>query len=78
MTRADGSGMKHETIKPNLVVSIDALAERLGVSRAWLRREVRWGRVPYLRAGNRRLFNVEAVRAELEARAAGGGEVSPQ
>jgi len=45
-------------------------ARRLGVPARWLRNEALAGRVPALRAGSRLLFNVEAVRAALLARAA--------
>jgi len=62
----------HQAPNPNLVCSLDALAERLGVSRAWLRRELRAGRLPSLKAGARRLYNVEAVAAALAERAAEG------
>ena len=49
----------------------EAVARRIGVPAAWLKREARAGRVPCLLAGRRRLFNERAVRAALAQRAAG-------
>ena len=49
---------------------LDALAERLGLPRKWLADEVRAGRIPFLVAGGRRLFDPEQVRAVLLGRAA--------
>ena len=47
------------------LLSLEALAARLGVPLAWLREEVRHGRLPVIMAGKRRLFDFESVRAEL-------------
>ena len=50
-------------------IRIDQAATRLGVPRAWLKREADAGRLPCLRVGRRRMFALDAVRAELERRA---------
>ena len=46
------------------------LARRLKVTVAWLREEADAGRLPHVKAGNRYLFNDEAVRQTLLERAA--------
>ena len=51
-------------------VSLRQAAYRLGVAVTWLKAEAEAGRVPALRAGNRLLFNIEAVEASLMQRAA--------
>ncbi|MEM1167387.1 MAG: helix-turn-helix domain-containing protein [Planctomycetota bacterium] len=56
-------------VSPELV-TLDQLARRLPVSKRWLHREARAGRIPSLMAGKRRLFNVDAVRSAIAARAA--------
>ena len=56
---------KHEEI-----VNLDDLSRLLQLSKRWLRGEVKARRIPYLKAGHRRLFNVDAVRRCLAARAA--------
>lgn len=58
--------MNHE----ELIMSIDELARRLRLSKRWLHTEAVAGRIPSLKAGKRRLFNIEAVRRSLAARAA--------
>ena len=50
-------------------LSLDALAGRLGLPRKWLADEVRAGRIPYLEAGGRRVFDTEQVRGALLKRA---------
>ena len=52
------------------LVTLEELARRLPVSKRWLEREARAGRIPSLTAGRRRLFNLEAVRAAIAERAA--------
>jgi len=52
------------------LVNIDELARRLPVSKRWLQREARAGRIPSLIAGKMRLFSVDAVRAAIAERAA--------
>ncbi|MCP3903278.1 MAG: hypothetical protein GY715_06540 [Planctomycetes bacterium] len=52
------------------IVSIDELARRLRLSKRWLHTEATARRIPSLKAGRRRLFNIEAVRRALAARAA--------
>ena len=59
-------GMSH----PDLLVPLDELARQLRLSRRWLRAEAAANRIPSLKAGQRRLFNVDAVRACLADRAA--------
>ncbi|MBU6414599.1 MAG: DNA-binding protein [Planctomycetes bacterium] len=56
----------------DVLVSLDDLALALSLSKRWLRREADANRLPSLRAGRRRLFNVEAVRQALAVRAAKG------
>ena len=55
---------------PLQIVTLEELARRLPVSKRWLQREAIAGRIPSLRAGNRRLFNQDAVRRALAERAA--------
>ena len=57
------------TTEPKFV-SLTAAAAVLGLPSAWLKREAEAKRVPSVRAGRRRLFNVEAVEAALLQRAA--------
>ena len=59
---------------PLQIVTLEELARRLPVSKRWLQREAIAGRIPSLRAGNRRLFNQDAVRRALAERAAKNGE----
>ena len=60
------SRMTHSEILCNL----RGLAAELQLPREWLATEADAGRIPCLRIGHRRLFNVEAVRRTLAARAA--------
>ena len=53
------------------LVSLDVLARRLRLSKRWLNQEIAEGRLPYLQAGQKRLFNLTAVRNALAQRAAG-------
>lgn len=53
------------------LVPLRGLARELKISIEWLKAEADAGRVPCLRAGRKRLFNVEAVRQALLRRAAG-------
>lgn len=55
-----------------LLVNLRELARHLRLSASWLKAEANAGRIPSLKAGNRRLFNVEAVRRTLAHRAAEG------
>ena len=52
------------------IVTLEELACRLGLSKRWLYREAVELRIPSLKAGQRRLFNVDAVSETLAARAA--------
>lgn len=49
--------------------TLQCAAARLGLPAAWLRAEADAGRVPVLRAGRQRLFNVEDVERALVERA---------
>jgi hypothetical protein len=51
------------------LVGLPELSERLGIPLAWLRREADAGRIPTLRAGRRRLADVDRVRAAILDRA---------
>tara|TARA_R110002111_G_scaffold28130_1_gene60266 strand:- start:361 stop:567 length:207 start_codon:yes stop_codon:yes gene_type:complete len=55
--------------KSNEIVNLDDLARILQLSKRWLRGEVKARRIPYLKAGHRLLFNADAVRRCLAARA---------
>ncbi|MCC6427498.1 MAG: hypothetical protein IT435_11830 [Phycisphaerales bacterium] len=57
--------MSHEKILHNEREA----ANRLGVPASWLRREADADRVPCLRVGRRRMFDLEAVRLALIERA---------
>jgi excisionase family DNA binding protein len=65
-------GMEHTAN----IVSLDELATQLRLSRRWLRSELKAGRLPFLQAGRRRLFNANAVRQALAERAKGGSGVT--
>lgn len=54
----------------HLIVSIQELSRRLRLSKRWLHSEAVAGRIPSLRAGQRRLFNIDAVIRAIAARAA--------
>ncbi len=60
-----------------LIVSIDELARRLRLSKRWLHAEAVARRIPSLKAGQRRLFNVEAVERVLLERAARDPQEAP-
>lgn len=53
------------------------LSRRLRVSCAWLKFEADSGRIPHIKAGHQRLFNVEAVMRLLADRAARDGLQGP-
>lgn len=48
-----------------------AVAQRLGIPDAWLRREAVKGKMPHIRAGRRMLFSIDQVERTLAERAAG-------
>jgi excisionase family DNA binding protein len=58
------------------IVSLDELATQLRLSRRWLRSELKAGRLPFLQAGRRCVFNAHAVRKALAERAKGKGGVA--
>lgn len=55
---------------PTTYLSLDALAVRLGLSRPFLREQVKRGTIPYLRVGGRLRFEEMAVRETLRQIAA--------
>ena len=52
------------------LTNIVGLSVALRLSQSWLADEADAGRIPFLRAGRQRLFNVNAVREALAKRAA--------
>ena len=52
------------------IVNIEGLSKSLRLSKRWLHAEAKAGRIPSLIAGNRRLFNADAVQQCLAKRAA--------
>ena len=56
-------------------MSLAELSDRTGLSMRWLRREADARRIPCIRAGRRRMFNLDAV---LKALAAREGEGKPR
>lgn len=50
-------------------LSVDDAARRLGLPAAWLRREVKAGRLPHIRAGRRLRVDPDAIDKALAARA---------
>lgn len=57
-------------MQTNRFVSLDEIARTLNLPAQWLKAEADAGRIPCLRAGRRRLFNLEAVERSLANRAA--------
>ncbi|MFC1762239.1 hypothetical protein ACFL6U_09175 [Planctomycetota bacterium] len=51
-------------------ISLNRLAYELNLPFGWLKREAEAGRIPSLRIGRRRLFNLDAVTTTLSERAA--------
>lgn len=62
--------MKHKYIESELV-PIEVLAQKLHLSKAFLKDETRAGRIPCLRAGNRTRYNPASVVAALAQQASG-------
>lgn len=54
----------------NTLVDLRGLSEETKLSKRWLSREAASGRIPSLKAGGKRLFNVVAVQRTLAVRAA--------
>lgn len=48
--------------------TLDQAALTLNIPRAWFRREVEAGRIPYIDFGNRRMFDLESVHRALSER----------
>jgi hypothetical protein len=59
-------------------VPLASAAIRLGVPMAWLLAEAKAGRVPYLPAGRRMLFNIALVEKALLERATAGSQEGEQ
>ena len=57
-------------------VSILELSELTGLPVSWLKSEADAGRIPHIRAGRRRFFNVEAVAKVLSERSVASMEVA--
>lgn len=57
----------------DLLLSTRRLSSELGLPFEWLRKEADAGRIPVLRAGRKRLFNLAAVKHALAGRACGTG-----
>lgn len=51
------------------LVTLRALSEHTGLPAEYLKREADSGRLPCIRAGRRRMFDLDAVLRELVARA---------
>ena len=62
-------GMADESHRSELFISLRRTAGRLGVPAAWLRAEVKAGRIPCLQIGKRMLLNPKAVEHVLLVRA---------
>lgn len=60
---------------PHDLLDLAMLSKALGLSRSWLNSEAIAGRIPSLKAGKRRVFNLAAVQLALAARA---GEPTPE
>lgn len=56
-------------MEPQELAPLGTMARRLKVPARWLKAESDAGRIPHLRAGNQRLFNVEVVTRLLAERA---------
>jgi len=56
------------------LLTVHELAERTGIPAAWLRREADAGRLPCIRAGRLRVFDLEAVLKALAERQKRGGD----
>ncbi len=56
------------------LLTVHELAERTGLPAAWLRREADAGRLPCIRAGRLRVFDLEAVLKALAERQKRGGD----
>ena len=55
-------------------VTLDELASRLALPRTWLRELANAGTIPTVRAGRRRVFDLEEVRTAIVALAKRGGK----
>jgi hypothetical protein len=62
---------------PNDLVNVHGLARELRIPATWLQQEADAGRIPVLRIGRRRLFNLNVVRITLAERAGRRKEGSP-
>lgn len=53
------------------LLTLDQVSERTGLPVAWLRREADAGRLPHIRAGRSRMFDLETVHKALVERQQG-------
>jgi hypothetical protein len=58
-------------------IPIDVLATKLAIPQTWLRTEADAARIPCLKIGRRRLFDLDTVRRVLTERAAESSEAVP-
>lgn len=56
------------------LLTLNQLSERTGLPAAWLRREADAGRLPCIRAGRLRLFDLAAVLKSLSDRQESGAD----
>jgi hypothetical protein len=56
------------------LLTLNQLSERIGVPAAWLRRESDAGRLPCIRAGCRRMFDLATVHSALVERGRSNGK----
>lgn len=56
------------TAYPQILNEYQLLRQLPTVSRRWLRGEIREGRIPHLKAGRTRLFDLDAVKRSLADR----------
>jgi excisionase family DNA binding protein len=56
------------------LLTVHELAEQTGLPAAWLRREADAGRLPCIRAGRLRVFDLKAVMKALAERQERGGD----
>lgn len=54
------------------LLTLNALSERTGLPAAWLKREADAGRLPCIRAGRRRMFDLAAVMKTMADRQESG------
>ena len=63
---------------PPKLLPLGSMAHQLRVTTKWLRNEAESGRVPYLKADRRLLFDPETIERLLLERASAGSEPKPK